>query len=179
MTARSSQGQQSDIFEKGRAIAVAALVAAAAAAIVGSFLDWVTITERPEVASDIDFGGQTVDEPAFSEPYTGLEARDGWIVLGAGLALLVAAIGLAVHKRRVYAVLAFIAAMVAGGIAFADYRGIGDVTSGISDRMDIVGDPEPAIGITLVAVGAVVALVGAVTALVSTPTTTRLRSSAR
>lgn len=165
----SSQVVQNDIFDKARALAVAALVAAAAAAVVGSLLDWVTIDERPGIAPDVDFGTQEVEEPEFSEPYSGIDARDGWIVIVAGIVLAVSAAGLAVRRRKVYALLAFVAAMVIGGIAFADYRAIGDVSSGISDRMEIVGDPEPAIGITLVAVAGVVGLVGSVAALVATP----------
>ena len=165
----SSQLAQKDIFDKARALAVAALVAAAAAAVIGSFLDWVTINERPGIAPDVDFGSQAVEEPEFSEPYSGVDARDGWIVIVAGLVLALGAAGLAIRRRKVYALLAFIAAMVVGGIAFADYRAIGDVSSGISDRMEIIGDPEPAIGITLVAVAGVVGLAGSVTALVATP----------
>jgi hypothetical protein len=158
-----------DIFDRARIIAVAALVAAATAAIVGSFLDWVTITERPQLDPGADFGTQEVEEPQFSEPYSGVDARDGWIVVGAGVVLLGSAFGLALLRRKVYAVLAFAAATIIGGIAFADYRGIGDISSAISDRMEIVGDPEPAVGITLVAVAGIVGLVGAVTALVATP----------
>jgi LPXTG-motif cell wall-anchored protein len=169
MQVSSSRSSSADIFDRARAVAVAALVAAAATAILGSFLDWVTITERPRLAPGTDFGGQQVEAPEFSEPYTGVEARDGWIVVGAGVVLLASALGLAVRRRKVYAILAFLAATVAGGIAFADYRGIGDISSSISDRMEIVGDPEPAIGITLVAVAAIVGLAGAITALVATP----------
>jgi hypothetical protein len=169
MPAVSSHTSETDIFDKARTIAVAALIAAAAAAIIGSFLDWVTITERPQLAPDADFGGQEVEEPEFSEPYSGIEARDGWIVIGSGAILLIGALGLATRRSKRYAVIAFLAAMVIGGIAFADYRGIGDVSSAISDRMNVIGDPEPALGISLVAVAGVVGLAGAVTALVATP----------
>lgn len=169
MPAVSSRTSGTDIFDTARTIAVAALIAAATAAIVGSFLDWVTITERPELARDANFGGQTVEEPEFSEPYSGIEARDGWIVVGAGAVLFVGGLGLAIRKTKAYALIAFLAAMVIGGIAFADFRSIGDVSSAISDRMDIIGDPEPAIGITVVAVAGVIGLAGAVTGLVATP----------
>jgi LPXTG-motif cell wall-anchored protein len=169
MRASSSRFSQTDIFDKGRTIAVAALVAGAAAAITGSFLDWVTITDRPQVSPGADFGAQEVDEPEFSEPYTGVDARDGWIVVGAGVVLLLSALGLGLRKRKAFAILAFVAAMVVGGIAFADYRTVGDVSSAISDRMGIFGDPDPAIGITLVAGGAVLALAGAVAGLIATP----------
>jgi LPXTG-motif cell wall-anchored protein len=169
MRAPSSQFSQSDIFDRARSVAVAALAAAAVAAILGSFLEWATITKRPQLDPNADFGSQKVEEPQFSEPYTGVEARDGWIVVAAGTLLALSAFGLALRKRKGFAVLAFLASMVVGGIAFADYRTVGDVSSSISDRMEIVGDPEPAVGITLVAVAGVVALAGAVTGLVATP----------
>jgi hypothetical protein len=158
-----------DYFDRARSIAVAMLVAASAAAIIGSFLDWVTITDRPSLDPEADFGSQEVEAPVESEPYSGVEARDGWIVVCAGVVLLLSSAGLAVRKRARYAGLAFVASMVIGGIAFADYQGSGDVSSAISDRMDIVGDPEPAVGITLVAVGGVVGLLGAVAGVVATP----------
>ena len=168
MRATSSQSQH-DIFDRARTLAAAALAAAAVAAIIGSFLNWATITERPRLNPNADFGDQTIEEPAISDPYSGIEARDGWIVVVAGGFLAVGAFGLAALKRKGFAYLAFVAAMVVGGIAFADYRSVGDVSSAISNRMEIVGDPEPAIGITLVAVAGIVGLFGAVAALVATP----------
>jgi len=161
-----------DYFDRGRTIAVAMLAIAAVAAILGSFLDWVTITERPALDPQADFGGQPVEAPKVSEPYSGVEARDGWVVVAAGCLVLLAAAGLAFRRRAIYAGLAFVAAMIIGGVAFADYRGIGDISSAISDRMEIFGDPEPAIGIALVAIGGLVGLLGAVLGFVATPRST-------
>jgi hypothetical protein len=166
MEAPSSPG---DYFDRARAIAVALLVAAGAVAILGAFLDWVTITERPELDPQADFGEQAVEAPEVSKPYSGVEARDGWVVVVAGCVLLLAAAGLALRRRGVFAGVAFLAAMVIGGVAFADYRGVGDVSSAISDRMEIFGDPDPAIGITLVAIGAIAGLLGSVAGFISTP----------
>lgn len=148
---------------------MAMLVAAASAAILGSFLDWVTITERPALDPRADFGANRVEPPKISEPYSGVEARDGWVVVAAGCVVLIASAGLAFRGRALYAGVAFVAAMIIGGVAFADYRSIGDISSAISDRMEIFGDPEPAIGIALVAIGAVVGLLGAVLGFVATP----------
>ena len=166
MSVRAAGG---DYFDRARSVAIAILVAAAAASIIGSLLDWVTITRRPRLAPNADFGAQQVEEPTISQPYTGIEARDGWVVIGAAGVLVVASVGLGLRRRSFYAALAFVAAMVIGAVAFADYRGVGDLSSSISERMEIVGDPEPGIGIILVAVAGIAALIGAVLGLIATP----------
>jgi hypothetical protein len=155
-----------DYFERARLVAVALLFVAAATAIAGSFLDWVRITERPRLQGDLDFE-QEVEEPKRSVPYSGTDAPDGWIVVGAAVVLLVATVGLALRRRTGW--LAFLATVVIGAIAFAAYRSVGDISSSLSRRMEIVGDPEPALGITLVAAAAVAALLGSVLAMIASP----------
>ncbi len=158
-----------DFFDKARVYAAVGLVLAGLCTIAGSALDWVTIVER-QVAEDVDFGPGTEDiEPGQGRPFTGLEARDGWYTLAAGVVVVVAAGLLVAKKRSSYAWLAFWAAMVIGGIAFADYRGIGDVTAAISQRMEVGAEARPAIGLTLVAAGAMVGLISAVGAVAATP----------
>jgi LPXTG-motif cell wall-anchored protein len=158
-----------DYFDRARTVAVALLLAAAVAATVGSLLDWVTISNPPRLARDVDFGDATVEAPRAPRPYTGVEARDGWVVIGGAVVVVVGAAGLALRRRSVYSALALLATVVIGAVAIADYRAIGDVTSSISNRMEITGDPEPAIGIMLVAAAAVVGLIGAVLGIVATP----------
>lgn len=148
-----------DYFDRARAIAAAILIAAAAAAIIGSLLNWVTITPPPT----------EVGRRQASEPFSGIEARDGWYVIAAATVLASSAVGLFLRRRGFYAGVAFFAAMVIGAIAFADYRGIGEITSSISERMKVVGDADPAAGIMLVAAGGFIGLVGAVVGLVATP----------
>jgi hypothetical protein len=148
-----------DYFDRARSVATALLIAGAAAAIIGSFMNWVTITPPPTEAG----------REQASEPFTGVEARDGWYVVAAATALALSAVGLSLRKRGFYAGLAFFLSMVVGAIAFADYRGIGELRSSISERMDVVGDADPAAGILLVAAGAFAGLVGAVIGLVATP----------
>jgi hypothetical protein len=163
-----------NIFDHARRVAVALLIAATAAAVAGSLLDWVTITNRPQLAPDTDFEQeQSLERPRASPSYTGIEARDGWIIIGGAAVLAMGTVGLALRARRGYARLAFVAAIVIGAIAFADYRAVGDLSSGISERMEIVGDPDPAIGILLVVVAGIAGLIGAVLGLVATPTRTR------
>lgn len=154
-----------DYFDRARGVAAAILVASAALAIVGSFLDWVTITPPPGPA-----GREQV-----TEPLTGIEARDGWIVAGAGVVVGICGPLLVVRRRGFYAALAFVASMIIGGIAFADYRGISDLRSAISERMDIVGDADPAAGIALVAAGAFIGLIGAIIGIIATPAESRRR----
>jgi hypothetical protein len=158
-----------DYFDRARTVAVGMLVAAAVAAIIGSLLDWVTISNAPRLDPNADFGTVDIDAPAPARPYSGIEARDGWIIIGGASVVLVGGVGLALRRRAAYAALALLAAIVIGAVALADYRGIGDITSSISDRMQITGDPEPALGIIVVAVAAVVGLIGAVLGIVATP----------
>lgn len=164
-----SDYSRSDYFDRARMVAVAVLIAAAALAITGSFLDWVTITERPTLDPDADFDGQQIEGPEIRAPYSGVDATDGWYVVVGCVVLVTAAGALATTKRGRYAWLAFIAAVFVGAVGFAAYRSVGDLDSSISRRMEIIGDPDPGVGITLVAIGGVVALLGAVVGLISTP----------
>lgn len=156
-------------FDRARSVAAAALLAAGGTAIVGAVLDWVTITPPPGLRSDADFGGATVPEPAVTAPFTGIEAGDGWWVVGGGVAMLAAAVLLVVRKRSAYGWLGLLASVVIGSIAFADFRGIGDLSSSLSQRMDIVGAARPAVGIMLVAASALVGLVASAAGIAASP----------
>ena len=149
-----------DYFDRARRVAVAILVLAAVLGILGSFLDWIVITELPP-EPEAGYGGQR------TVPYAGVDARDGWIVIGAAVVLLAATAGLALRRRTAW--IAFIASIVMGAVAFSAYREVGNLSSAISRRMDIVGDPEPAIGVALVAIGGVAALLGSVLGMISSP----------
>jgi hypothetical protein len=154
-----NQLMRGDYFDRARGVAAAILIAAAAAAIIGSLLNWVTITPPPTEAG----------RRQASQPFSGVEARDGWYVIAAAGILVLSSVGLVLRRRGAYAGLALVAAMVIGAIAFADYRGIGELTSSISERMNVVGDADPAAGIMLVAAGGFAGLIGAVIGLVATP----------
>jgi hypothetical protein len=148
-----------DYFDRARVVAAGILLMGAVLATAGSFLDWVSI----------DPPATPQGRKQASEPFTGVEARDGWIVVGAAAVMVLAGAGLIVRRRGFYAGLGLAASIVAGAIAIADYRAVGDLRSDISFRMDIVGDADPAIGITLVALGSFAAFVGAILGLVATP----------
>lgn len=158
-----------DFFDRARRFAAAGLVLAGLCGIAGSVLPWAVITER-EVAEDVDFGEDAGEiEAGQGEPFTGVEARDGWFTLVAGLVTLMSGIALVVVKWAGAAWLAFWASVVTGGIAFADYRGLGDAAAAISQRMDVGAEAEPGIGLTLVAVAAMLGLVSAVGGVAATP----------
>ncbi|HEV2757777.1 MAG TPA: hypothetical protein VG318_18610 [Actinomycetota bacterium] len=158
-----------DFFDRARLFAAAGLVLAGLCGIAGSVLDWAVITER-EVAEGVDFGESAGEiEPGQGEPFSGVEARDGWFTLVAGLVTLMSGVVLVVTKRGGYAWLAFWASVVTGGIAFADYRGLGDVGAAISQRMEVGAEARPGIGLTLVAVAAMLGLISAVGGVAATP----------
>ncbi|MDQ4026251.1 MAG: hypothetical protein M3217_12310 [Actinomycetota bacterium] len=158
-----------DFLDTARRFAAAGLVLAGLCGVVGSVLDWAVITER-EVAEDVDFGESTGEiEPGQGKPFSGVEARDGWFTLAAGLVIVMAGVALVVTRRGGYAWLAFWASVVTGGIAFADYRGLGDVTAAISQRMEVGAEARPGIGLTLVAAAAMLGLISAVAGVAATP----------
>jgi hypothetical protein len=162
---------QVDFFDQVRRVAVVMMIAAGAAAIIGSVIDWVVITERPELQPGVDFGDATegVESPEVTEPFTGLEASYGTFSLAGGIALVIGGVLLTLRRRGKYAWLGFLGAVVAGGIAIAAYRGIADDTSALYRSMDIIGRAEPAVGLTLVAAGAIVGLIASVVGIASTP----------
>lgn len=147
-------------FDKARAFASALMIAAGTASILGAALEWVTITPPPTVPDA---------ELAKTQPYSGLEAGDGWWVVALSIVLIAAGIALAASKSRTFARMGFVVAIIMGGIAIADVRSVGEFDSAISQKMDIVGDPDPAFGVKLVAVGAVLAFIGAAIGLAASP----------
>ena len=151
---------QANYFDKARGASAAGLIAAGAAAIIGSLLDWVSITPPRIIPADQAEG---------AEPFTGIEATDGWWVIGLAIVLILMAIMLTVTRRSLYAWLGFLTSIVMGGIAIADYRGIGELTSAITRRMDIIGDADPALGIMLVAAAALIGVIASLIGVAATP----------
>lgn len=162
---------QGDFFDRVRAVVVAVMLAAGAALIVGSVIDWVTIAEAPALVEGFDFGesNDLVEEPEVSQPFTGLETTYGTYSLASGIALVLAALMLFLRRRGKWAWLGFAASMVSGGLAIAAYRGIADTASPLYEQLDIVGRAEPALGLTLVAAGAIVGLVSSAAGVAATP----------
>jgi hypothetical protein len=160
-----------DFFDVARKWAAVLLVGAGVLAVVGSMLDWVTITVRPSLSENIDFGDQrdALEAPQVTEPFSGLEAGEGYWVLGAGIVLVAMGALLLLRRRALYAWLALLASVVIGAVAFADFRGVGDLSSSFSRRMEIVGKARPALGLTLVAVSAFMGVLGAAGGIAASP----------
>jgi hypothetical protein len=150
-----------DFNERARSVAASVLFAAAAAAIVGSVIDWVTI-EPPS----------RLPPTENAEPFTGIEARDGWWVILGALVVMGCAVMLVLRRRSLYAWGAFLVWISVGAIAIADYRGVGDLNSDISQRMERVGDIEPGLGLTLVAAAALMGLLASAAGAAASPQST-------
>jgi hypothetical protein len=169
-----------DVFDRARAWAAAVMVAAGATAVVGSGLDWVTIAVRPELQEGTDFGAapEQPEAPRVTRPFTGLEARDGWWTAAAGAVLAASGVALYLRRRAGWAWIGLLAAIVIGAVAIADYRGVGDLSSSISHRMNIVGGAKPAIGLLLVVGAALTGLIASVAGMAATPRPEAVRTSA-
>jgi LPXTG-motif cell wall-anchored protein len=166
-----SQSYTRSFFDLARGWASAVMLAAGAAAILGSTLDWATITVRPELQPGSTFEGEVnrPEAPEVSRPFTGLEAGDGWWSVGGGAILVLAAALLYVRRRAIWGWAGLLGSILIGSVGIADYRGIGDLSSSISHRMDIVGQAAPALGLMLVVAAAIVGVVASVAGIAASP----------
>jgi hypothetical protein len=165
----SASAEPVDFFDKARRAAVLVLLAAGALAVVGSLLDWATIT-RPALVEGTDFGDnndQVVEEP--SEPFTGMEAAYGYYSLAGGVFVMLGAVLLLARNRGKYAFVSFAASVLVGAIALVAYRQIADRTSALYLRLNIEGLARPAVGLTVVTAGAIIGLLASVAGLAATP----------
>jgi hypothetical protein len=149
-----------DYFDRARAFAASICLAASAAAIIGAVFPWVRITPAPEAVGGVRNA---------SEPFTGLEALDGWFVVVAAAIIAIASVVALSSHRRGFAWVAVLASVFIGAIAIADLRALDDTASALHRRMDIVGDADPAFGLLLVAAAGVIGLTGSVGLLTATP----------
>ena len=146
-----------DTFDRARSISAAFLVAAGAAVILGTVLDWVTI-EPPAV--------MPLDQAPRAEPFSGLETKSAPYLLIAAGAVILLALLLVVRQKSIYAWGAFLASMVIGAISFQNYRGIDEL---FYEQMERIGDPSPAIGLMLVVAGGIVGVIAAAAGISATP----------
>jgi hypothetical protein len=161
------RAQDGDFFARARNWGATLIFIAGLLGILGSFLSWVSIEPPPRLPTGEDFEGQEFGESGAPETFTGVEARDGWYVIGASLVLVVAGTMIVLGRRAGW--LAFVATLPIGGIAVADYRAVSEPTSALAERMDLFGNVSPGIGLTLVGVAAVVGLIGSVIAIAASP----------
>jgi hypothetical protein len=156
-----------DYFDRARAFAATGLLVAGALAVVGCFLTWVSFS------LDEPAGTQTRQDA--SAPIAGTKVSDWKVVFVAGILVIVCAILLMIRKRSLYAWICFLASMVIGAIAIADYRGLGDPTSGFLRGLEhalnttVQGKAQPAIGLTLVAISGVGGLIASVVGIAASP----------
>ncbi|MGH2774585.1 MAG: hypothetical protein ACRDJT_04020 [Actinomycetota bacterium] len=162
---------QRDFFDRARAVAVALMIAAGAAIAIGSFLEWVSLSDVPNRVEDTDFGSEEdfEDEPQRTEPVSGTETPYGINTLVAGAVLIASALALLARRRGKWAWLGFLATVIAGGLAITAYRGIADTSSPLHQELELVGRARPGFGLTLVAGGAIAGLVASVGGVIATP----------
>lgn len=161
------RGSGLDFFTKARVWAGAFVLLAGLCAIVGSAVDWVTVTPPPEPPPGLDFEQRPFASDESSEPFTGLEVREGWVAAIGGAALMAA--GLLLITRTRGGGLAVLASIPIGAVAISSYRALGSVTSGLMERTNTVGDVDPGLGILLVSAAAIVGLIAGVVGLAATP----------
>lgn len=152
-----------DFFDTARERVAAGLFVAGATAVVGSVLDWVTFS-LPEPVGSVNVSNQRP-----SPPISGLDAGDGRWVMAAGAVLIVCSIMLVLRGRALYAGISFCASIVIGAIAISDYKDVGDISSDLSRRLDIVGEGHVAIGLTLVAIASLMGLILSVAGIAAAP----------
>jgi hypothetical protein len=156
-----------DFFDRARLAAAIGLFVAGAVAVIGCFLQWVTFSlDEPP-------GTQTRQTP--SAPIPGTKVSDWKVVLVAGLVVILCAVLLAIRKRSLYAWICFISSMIVGAIAVADYRGLGDPTSGFIRGLEralhttVQGKAQPGAGLTLIAIAGVGGLIASVVGIAASP----------
>jgi hypothetical protein len=160
--------QEVDFFERARRVAVAVLLAAGAACVIGGVLDWATLERCPEIVPGSNFDESELEDPPPC-PVRGVDTTEGKIAIAAGFGTLAAAILLTLKVRGSYAWLALLTSVVAGSFAISAYRGIGDANSSISRRLGLIDAYEPGIGLILVAAAAVIGVLAAVGGIAATP----------
>ena len=152
-----TEGTTTDIFDRARSIAAAALVAAGAATIIGTLLDWVTLAP-PELIP--------ADQIPRTEPFSGLDTKSApYLLIAAGIVIL-AALLLVVRRKTFYAWTGFLASVVIGAIGFQNYRGLEELSY---DQMERIGEPAAAIGLMLVVAGGIVGVIAGAAGAVSIP----------
>lgn len=156
----SRRGASTDFFDRARIVAATGMFAAGICAVAGAILEWVSITPPPRVPTD---------QLTRLKPFSGLEVTDGKVVLGAGIVLVLAAVRLLLKRTSGPATIGVLAAVLLGGIAFADFRQVTEPTSDLMRRMDRIGVDGPGVGLVLVAVAAILGLITSVAGIASSP----------
>lgn len=137
------------------------MLAAAAVALIGSFLDWVAITETPRVLP--------TSELERAHPVSGIEEGDGWVVILLAVVVINGSLLLWMRRKGLWGWLGFLSSVVMGAIAIGDYRAISDPGSGIMQQLDVVGEVDQGIGLLFVVAGAVAGVIFSLLGVAATP----------
>lgn len=156
-----------DFFDRARIWAGVIVLLAGLVAVLGSVVDWVTVTPPPDPPPGIDFEEKPFAADENSDPFNGLEAGDGWATLAAGGVEMVAGL-LLIGKRR-GGWLGVLATVPMGAVAISVYKQLGSPTSELMERTKTVGDADPGLGLTLIAGAALVGLIASVIGVAATP----------
>lgn len=157
----NAEASQPDFLDKARRAAVAGMLAAALAMIIGSLLDWISIVRLPNVLpeSELDNTGSVA----------GVDAGDGWWVILIAVIVINAALLLWVRRKSFWAWIGFLASIVIGSIAVADYRAIGQSGSPFLQQLDVVGEIDHGIGLLLVLAGALLGIIFSLVGVAASP----------
>ncbi len=156
-----------DFSTKMRVAAGAALLLVGVAGVVGSVVDWVTITPPASPPPGVDFEGEPFAQDESTEPFNGLEARDGYVTLVASGFVLAAGILLVSGRRG--GRMGFLASILLGAIAISAYNGTSSPGSTLMERTSTVGEPDPGLGPLLLAIAAIGGLIASALAIAATP----------
>ena len=156
-----------DFTTKLRIVAGAVLLIVGVLGVVGSVVDWVTITPPGSPPPGVDFEGDPFVPDESTDPFNGLEARDGYVTLVASGLILAAGFLLVIGRKG--GGLAFVSSILLGAVAFSAYEGTSSPGSALMERTDTVGDPDPGLGPLLLGIAAVAGLIAAALAVAATP----------
>ena len=149
-----------DYFAKARAWAATGLFIAGVLLVIGSLLDWVSVSTLPRTIP--------ADQQRFAEPFNGFDVKDGYVTAAAGVVLALCAVVIVLRSSRRAAWAAVWTSVIAGTVAISDYRDI----SGLFEEFGGIGRGiSPGIGITLAATGALLGFISSVAALTASPKT--------
>ena len=136
-------------------------------AVIGSVVDWVTVTPPPEPPAGVNFEDQPFAPEENSEPFNGLEAGDGWLTVAGGGVQLASGLLLITMRRGGW--IGILASIPIGAIAISAYRSLDSPTSRLFEKTGTVGDVDPALGLSLIAAAGLVGLISAVIGVAATP----------
>lgn len=137
------------------------MLAAAAAGVIGAILDWVTILRLPNIIP--------ASELQNSDPVSGIETGDGWMVITLAVVLANAALLLWVKRSSIWGWLGFLSSVAIGAVAVADYRAISDKGSPFVQDLEVIGEFDHGLGLLLVLAGGLLGIIFSLVGVAASP----------